>query len=615
MRVHIVCQNHKDDRVIPRMARTLAERLGWGLGAAVDPRADVVYLLAYFEAQRLRPWPSVPVAAYFTHREEEPKGNAKARLYDRVAAQVQLRVAMCRLYADPLEAYGPTVVPPLPVERERFTVAPGPLPRGERGRRPVVGLSGYTYANHRKGEDLVKGLLASTAAQRCEWRASGQGWPVPTRMYSWAEMPSFYQSLDVLVCPSRVEGGPMPVLEALACGVRVVVPKGVGIIDELPEVEGIHRYERGDLASLLEAFEAAAFPQAPADREELTAAVAGHSVEAFMEAHRQAFAELFAGAPALDAGIAGASAEASPVVVEGPAPPLRERGTGARRGVYCVAFGEPARHCAQRLMQSIKKHMPDIPIALCAAKAIGPEDVLVVQPDSDVGGRRAKLRAYELAPAEWQAVLYLDADTELLAPVYEYFEWVEGAWDLAIARDVQTVEHLAVRSSPEEQRATLAVASPDELAYNGGVWSFKRSGQVARFFARWLAEWERWGQRDQGALLRALHAEPIKVLALHNDWNSFPKFQPHREGARIVHWPGAARRWDGAIRGRLDSENAWRQVRLFEAKRAAQLACLDDAGRPAVVRVKVGPGRYVRCRPGEEEAMRQRYGAQRERRG
>ena len=95
------------------------------------------------------------------------------------------------------------------------------------------------------------------------------------------------------------------------------------------------------------------------------------------------------------------------------------------RGIYCVAFGDPSRTCALALMESAKYYMPDIPICLCSDRSIGPEDVLVVQPDSDIGGRRAKLKAYELSPQEWKAVLYLDADTEVVAPIYRYWEWIE----------------------------------------------------------------------------------------------------------------------------------------------------------------------------------------------
>src|SRR4030042_2542419 len=86
-------------------------------------------------------------------------------------------------------------------------------------------------------------------------------------------------------------------------------------------------------------------------------------------------------------------------------------------------------------MTSAKKHMPAIPICLCAATKIGPEDVFVQQPDSDVGGRRAKLKAYELSPAEWDAVLYLDADTEVVAPIYAFWEWVEDGWEFVITKD------------------------------------------------------------------------------------------------------------------------------------------------------------------------------------
>jgi glycosyltransferase involved in cell wall biosynthesis len=203
---------------------------------------------------------------------------------------------MSALYGGMVEQYGPTIQPPLPVERERFTPPKSPRGRGEL----VVGLSGYTYANHRKGEDLVRGIVASKVGQRVTWMASGRGWPVETRRYSWADMPEFYQGLDVLVCPSRVEGGPLPVLEALACGVSVVVPSGVGIIDELPEIDWIYRYERGDLETMTMALERAVEMRGKVKRDALREAVAGHSVEAFVEAHREGFELLMDGG--VDAG-------------------------------------------------------------------------------------------------------------------------------------------------------------------------------------------------------------------------------------------------------------------------------------------------------------------------
>lgn len=554
------------------MARALHERLGWDLIAQHDAskRADIVYLSAYFEAPRLRPWPiDTAVAAYFTHREEEPPGNAKAREYDKVAKQVDLRIATCRLYAEPLSKIGPTAQVAAPLERERFTVPA----RRSRGRRAICGFSGYTYANHRKGEDLVEAIIKSKVGQSVEWRASGRGWPVPTRRYSWAEMASFYQGLDVLVCTSRVEGIPMPPLEAMACGTAVVIPRGVGILDELPDVAGIYRYKRGDAKSLVAALEAAISGQT--DHQGLRDATAPYSVDAWCDDHERAFSQLMNGG--VDAGIAEAPSTAAEKPVTLQAVQTEEpvaKGTGSTRGIYCVAFGDPARKCALRMMESAKRHMPDIPIALCAAKRIGPEDVLIVKPDSDIGGRRAKLQAYENSPAEWKAVLYLDADTECVAPIYRFFEWIEDGWEFVICKDPHLMDtmHAFERRNNKRELAAVqeAVYTLHTLQYNGGVWAFGRNERIQRFFQRWQAEWEVHAQRDQGALIRAMYAEPLKVWLLGNEWNTFERYSKGVKTAGLMHYPGDARRWKGMINGRIDSPQAWAAVQQFTNERRGQ---------------------------------------------
>jgi glycosyltransferase involved in cell wall biosynthesis len=122
----------------------------------------------------------------------------------------------------------------------------------------------------------------------CSWSYSGRGFERVRRTpRKWEEMPAYYQGLDVLVCPSRVEGGPMPVLEALSCGVRVVVPRGVGIVDELPDVRGIHRYERGSVTQMEAALHDAIGGEP--NQEALRASVERHSVEAWCASHREGF--------------------------------------------------------------------------------------------------------------------------------------------------------------------------------------------------------------------------------------------------------------------------------------------------------------------------------------
>ena len=215
------------------------------------------------------------------------------------------------------------------------------------------------------------------------------------------------------------------------------------------------------------------------------------------------------------------------------------------------------------MMRSAKRHMPDIPICLCAASPIGVEDVFVQQPDSDIGGRRAKLRAYELAPAEWQAVLYLDADTEVVAPIYPYFEWIEDGWEFVICKDphlMDTMHSFERRNNQAEMAFTEGqIVTLNTLQWNGGVWAFGRNERIARFSGagRWNGN-----ATPNGAtrgLVRAMYADPLKVWLLGNEWNTFEKYSQGVTTAGLMHYPGDARRWRGLIPGRIDSPRPGRR--------------------------------------------------------
>lgn len=290
--VNVLSRNPNEDRVIPRFARYLRDLLGWTLTARPTPGADVFYLSGYFENGLIRSTPGAakkPVAAYFTHLEEQPANNAKARLFHQVAEAVDLRIVTCKIYADLLAPYGPTVQIPPAVERDRFVI---PASRGKPGSRPLVaGFSGFTYTNGRKGEKLANLLVR--AHQDIPWRAAGRGWPVPTQNYPWHALPAFYQSLDILVCTATVEGVPMPPLEALACGVSVVIPRGVGLLDELGEAVGVHRYEKGNPEDLARAFDEACQSRKDVEPRALRGLTEPYTVEAWCLGHQAAFEKYF----------------------------------------------------------------------------------------------------------------------------------------------------------------------------------------------------------------------------------------------------------------------------------------------------------------------------------
>lgn len=246
----------------------------------------------------------------------------------------------------------------------------------------------------------------------------------------------------------------------------------------------------------------------------------------------------------------------------------------ADKGIYCVAFGNPARKCAQNMMRTAKKHMPNIPICLCGDKKIGLEDHFVKHPDADVGGRRAKLKAYELSPKEWKSVLYLDVDTEIKADISFYFDLIEDGWEFVICKDPHLMD--TMYSFRRANNLTELAEIEDEiytlhtLQYNGGVWAFSRGERVQNFFKRWQKEYEKHLQRDQGALIRAMYREPLKVLVLGNQWNTFEKYCKGIKTAGLMHYPGMARRWKGLIPGRIDSGIAWQRVKEFEQRRSGR---------------------------------------------
>jgi hypothetical protein len=245
---------------------------------------------------------------------------------------------------------------------------------------------------------------------------------------------------------------------------------------------------------------------------------------------------------------------------------------GVRAGMYCVAFGEPSRRCAVTCVQSFKAWMPGIPVAFCGAKPLGAgEDFFIQRPDLDIGGRQAKLAVYDAAPAEWESVLYLDADTETVGDLSSLYRILADGWEAVICRDMSRY-HLARNmrrpDNEAEYRETMDLLGCDELMqYNGGVFAFRRCEGTRAFFASWNEEWQKYGGRDQGALLRALYKHPIRLWLMGNEWNASDRYEEPAGGASIRHHNTMARRWDGLIYGRTDSDEAWRRVQAWEKRR------------------------------------------------
>ncbi len=214
--------------ILEQCARAIEQHaIGVKISRHPDPSAAINYYINYYAYQG--PQPGIDIA-FFTHVEERVPSAAER--FFQVAREVDVCVCMSTFYADMLQAQGIKnilVIKP-GVDLELF--------------RPAVriGVVGRTYPTGRKGEALLKQVMDEPGI---EWHFTGEGWPGPSKHYASDQMPHFYNAMDYILVPSYYEGGPMSVLEALACGKEVIAP-AVGFVPDYPHIE----YAAGDAEDL-----------------------------------------------------------------------------------------------------------------------------------------------------------------------------------------------------------------------------------------------------------------------------------------------------------------------------------------------------------------------------
>ena len=188
-------------------ARVIAAAPGW-TATVNDPRpdADINYFLnyGYFTGKS-----AALDVANFTHFDPD-------RLADRFVA-----AARAADHCTAVSHETARVLLGLGVDPSRITVIVSGFDTATYVPKLRLGLVGRVYPGGRKGERLIAGLLADARLMRdVEIVASAPGWGVPVEA---VPLDRFYRSLDYLLVPSLIEGGPVPLLEALGCGVPALV--------------------------------------------------------------------------------------------------------------------------------------------------------------------------------------------------------------------------------------------------------------------------------------------------------------------------------------------------------------------------------------------------------
>lgn len=415
----------------------------------------------------------------------------------------------------------------------------------------IIGTNGFIYKTGRKGEQLAQ-RFASEFGSEFNLVASGNGWlGWQNKNYDWSEMGKFYQGLNLYVSTSLIEGLGYGVLEALACGIPVVIPKGVGVYDELGYATGIFRYDKGDYDSMVVAIEAAiqAIKANLIEPLELQKAVKPFMSQAWVDTHLKAFEDLLYNSKNYTQ-----NSSINPDL-------------NGLAGVYYVAYGQPAKECFKRALKSVRQFLPEVEVCLVSDEKIKTDEdyIWIEYPDNDIGARGNKTLIYQLAPKEWEFVLYLDSDTEVISSdVVFLFDLLRDGWELVFCTNPSSYALVKDMYRPDNQdemdNLLEQLGTGDLLQYNGGVFAFRRCANAEKILNAWNKEWFKFGKRDQAALDRVLYANPVKIYTLGIEWNTVTRYYKPDRSAGILHFPMTARRWAGRINGRLDGSEAWGSV-------------------------------------------------------
>lgn len=200
-------------------------------------------------------------------------------------------------------------------------------------------------------------------------------------------------------------------------------------------------------------------------------------------------------------------------------------------GALYVAYGEAARQEAKRSAKTLGEHNPGLPIAIISDKPIAKYQHISFR-EPGPGARWAKLQMDKLTP--FDKTMYIDADTRIKDSLMGGFDILNDGWDMVITPSTRQRQDVLGHLSDKDKELTLETLGREPLNLQAGLLFFRKCKAIHSLFDLWRQEWQRFQDQDQGALLRALQQQPVKVWLLSWLWNS-------HNGEIMAHEFGAAR--------------------------------------------------------------------------
>jgi len=187
------------------------------------------------------------------------------------------------------------------------------------------------------------------------------------------------------------------------------------------------------------------------------------------------------------------------------------------RGVVYIAVGSNATREASKSRDTLLQHN-DLPYEIIETS---PADLSTL-PSLTADQRAHWLKVSIDLITPFGPTLLLDADTRIKGELQIGFDILDAGWDLVMVPSTPPYEGASLWNlSADEKRTTLdELGTWTHVMLNTGLLYFNNTVRVKSLFAAWRKEWLRFKDRDQGAFLRALKYNPVRVWLLGYPFNS-----------------------------------------------------------------------------------------------